>query len=67
MLRTGGPTRALKQAYQEAGIPAWQRAKLPLLYAGDTLVFAAGLGIDRSLVKRGAAWDIAWLPAGRGG
>jgi tRNA(Ile)-lysidine synthase len=63
VLRTGGPTRALKQAYQEAGISAWQRTKLPLLYAGDTLVFAAGLGIDRSLTEQGAGWEIAWVPA----
>ncbi|AXV77372.1 MULTISPECIES: tRNA lysidine(34) synthetase TilS [Ralstonia solanacearum species complex] len=64
VLRPGGPSRALKQAYQEAGIPAWARARLPLLYAGDRLVFAAGLGLDRSAVATGPGWRIAWLPAG---
>ena len=66
VLRPEGPSRALKQAYQEAGIPAWERARLPLLYAGETLVFAAGLGIDRTVTERGSAWDIAWHPVGRG-
>lgn len=65
VLRPQGPSRALKQAYQEAGIPAWERARLPLLYAGGVLVFAAGLGIDRTVVEQGAAWDIAWHPAER--
>lgn len=64
VLRPGGPSRALKQAYQEAGIPAWARARLPLLYAGARLVFAAGLGLDRSAVATGHGWRIAWLPAG---
>ncbi len=67
VLRPGGPSRALKQAYQEAGIPAWARARLPLLYAGDRLVFAAGLGLDRSAVAGGPGWCIAWLPARGGG
>lgn len=60
VLRPGGPSRALKQAYQEAGIPAWQRERLPLLYAGDTLVFAVGLGMDRSAAHYGHGWQITW-------
>ena len=38
------PSRTLKNLYQEHGVPAAQRARLPLLYAGDELVMAAGLG-----------------------
>ena len=37
--------RSLKKAYQEAAVPAWQR-KGPLLFAGDELVYAPGLGLD---------------------
>jgi len=66
VLRRGGPSRALKQAYQETGVPAWERPWLPLLYAGDTLVFAAGLGIDWAAAGEGPGWHIAWHPAGEG-
>ena len=66
MLRPGGPSRALKQAYQEAGIPAWERQRLPLLYAGDALVFAAGLGMDRTAAASGPGWRIAWLATAQG-
>ena len=60
VLRSGAPSRALKQAYQEAGIPAWERERLPLLYAGDMLVFAAGLGMNRAAMHTGAGWQITW-------
>lgn len=66
VLRSGGPSRALKQAYQEAGIPAWARASLPLLYAGGRLVFAAGLGIDRAATGSGPGWDVYWHPFAKG-
>ncbi len=38
-----GPSRTLKNLYQEAGIAAWQRGRLPLVYLGDRLLLAAGL------------------------
>lgn len=66
VLRTGAPSRALKQAYQEAGIPAWERERLPLLYAGEMLVFAAGLGMNRAAVHSGAGWQITWLAGDQG-
>jgi tRNA(Ile)-lysidine synthase len=40
------PRRTLKNLFQEAGIPPWQRDRLPLLYCGDELVWVAGLGVD---------------------
>ncbi len=61
VLRPGGPSRALKQAYQEAGVPAWERERLPLLYAGETLVFAAGVGMDHAAVGSGPGWRIMWV------
>jgi|SRR3954471_4982422 len=54
-LRSGGerlqphprrPRRTLKNLFQEAGVPSWQRDRLPLLYCGEELVWAAGLGVD---------------------
>ena len=66
VLRPGGPSRALKQAYQEAGIPAWGRQRLPLLYAGDFLVFAAGLGMNRAALHSGAGWQVTWSAATEG-
>ena len=40
------PRRSLKNLLQEARIPPWQRQRLPLLYCGDQLVMALGIGID---------------------
>ena len=54
-LRSGGerlqpdprrPRRTLKNLFQEAGVPSWQRKKLPFLYCGEELVWAPGLGVD---------------------
>ena len=40
------PSRTLKNLFQESDVPARERVWLPLLYIGDELVFAAGLGMD---------------------
>lgn len=54
-LRSGGerlqpdarrPRRTLKNLFQEAGIPPWQRASLPLLFHGGDLVCVPGIGVD---------------------
>jgi tRNA(Ile)-lysidine synthase len=45
-LAANRPTRALKAHYQAAGIPAWERARLPIVSSGRDLLFAAGLGMD---------------------
>jgi len=37
--------RSLKKAWQEAGVPAWEREG-PLLFHGEQLVFVPGLGLD---------------------
>ena len=39
------PHRTLKNLFQEAGIAPWRRARLPLLYCGDELVWVPQLGI----------------------
>ncbi|MCX7961870.1 MAG: tRNA lysidine(34) synthetase TilS, partial [Burkholderiales bacterium] len=54
-LRAGGerlqpdprrPRRTLKNLFQEAGVPPWRRARLPLLFCGSDLVWVPGLGVD---------------------
>ena len=54
-LRAGGerlqpdakrPRRTLKNLFQEAGVPPWQRDRLPLIVCGDDLVWVPGLGVD---------------------
>jgi tRNA(Ile)-lysidine synthase len=73
-LRSGGekmqldsrrPRRTLKNLFQEAGIPPWQRERLPLLYSGDELVWVPGLGLDVRfrISGRSAGIEPSWLPA----
>jgi tRNA(Ile)-lysidine synthase len=54
-LRSGGerlqpdprrPRRTLKNLFQEAGVPPWERDRLPLLVCGDDLVWVPGIGVD---------------------
>ena len=60
-----GPSRTLKNLYQEAGIPGWQRARLPLLYLGDRLIYAVGLGphvaATTALPPNATAVSIDWV------
>jgi tRNA(Ile)-lysidine synthase len=61
-LRSGGerlqihprrPRRTLKNLFQEAGVPSWARARVPLLFCGEDLVWAPGLGVDVRYQGRG--------------
>lgn len=54
------PTRTLKNLFQEQGIPPWERAWLPRIAAGESLVWVEGLGV-------GLEWQVGpdepgWLP-----
>lgn len=40
------PVRILRKLLQEAAVPPWERSRLPLLWCGERLVWAAGIGID---------------------
>ncbi len=58
------PRRALKAILRDAGIPAWERHGLPLVWCGDALAAVAGVGIDAAFQ---AAPDdpgvtLAWHP-----
>lgn len=50
-LHPSRPSRTLKNLYQEHGIPPWQRERLPLVYAGERIIFAGGLGMDTRLLQ----------------
>jgi len=63
-LRSGGerlqvhprrPRRTLKNLFQEAGVPPWVRERMPLLFCGEDLVWAPGLGVDVRYQGRGLA------------
>jgi tRNA(Ile)-lysidine synthase len=59
----GRPRRSLKNLLQEANIPPWQRARLPLLFHDNVLVWVPWIGIDcRYRAQPGAA---ALLPRWR--
>jgi len=47
-------TRPLKYHYQALNIPAWERARLPVVKTADCLLYAAGIGMDCHHVGSGA-------------
>jgi tRNA(Ile)-lysidine synthase len=65
-LRTDGrrPSRTLKNLFQEAGVPPWERERLPLLFCGEDLVWAPGLGVDAKFLSAGGESAILpdWRP-----
>lgn len=73
-LRSGGermrihakrPSRTLKNLFQEAGVPPWERERMPLLFCGDELAWAPGLGVDVKFLSAGSASGIVpdWRPS----
>jgi tRNA(Ile)-lysidine synthase len=72
MVREGGekfkvdskrPRRSLKNLYQEAAIPPWQR-DVPLLYIGEELVAVAGIGISADWqTTEGPRFSLEWQAA----
>ena len=61
-LRAGGerlqpdarrPRRTLKNLFQEAGVPPWERDRLPLLFCGDDLVWVPGSASMRAIKRPG--------------
>ena len=72
-LRSGGerlkpdarrPSRTLKNLFQEAGVPPWERARLPLIFCGDDLVWVPGVGVDAAYRASGGVPGIVprWFP-----
>lgn len=60
----GRPRQMLKKLFQEAGIPAWIRPAIPLLYCDDRLISVAGRwkaeGADAGADETG--WAVTWEP-----
>jgi tRNA(Ile)-lysidine synthase len=67
-LAANRPRRALKSILQDAGMPAWERRALPLVYCGDELVAAPGIGIDAAFqaAPGHAGITLAWHPDASG-
>jgi tRNA(Ile)-lysidine synthase len=60
------PRRSLKNLLQETRVPPWQRERLPLIFCGDELVWAAGIGADCAYRARPGESGLlpAWKPLG---
>lgn len=57
------PRRSLKNLYQEAAIPPWQR-DVPLLYIGEELVAVAGIGVSADWqTTDGPRFTLEWQAA----
>ena len=50
-LAANRPNRDMKSHYQTFGIPYWQRERLPFIFSGNELVYAAGIGISGVLLE----------------
>ena len=58
------PSRTLKNLLQEAAVPEWERERLPLVFAGDALVWVPGVGQDcrYAAAAEEAAVMVHWQP-----
>jgi tRNA(Ile)-lysidine synthase len=63
-LAANRPRRALKSMLQEARMPPWDRQALPLVYCGEALVAAPGIGVDATFRAAPGAAGItfSWHP-----
>jgi len=62
-LEAARPTRTLKNLLQEAGIAPWQRARMPLVFCGEQLVWVPLVG-EASEFRAGpreSAWRFEWI------
>lgn len=66
-----GPRRTLKNLFQEAGIPAWQR-DVPCIYVGDRLLFVPYIGLNYEIpqlsdLAEAERVHLAWQPDTKSG
>jgi tRNA(Ile)-lysidine synthase len=61
-VHTGGPRRTLKNLFQERGVPPWVRTSLPVLWAGDKVVWVPRIGVDADCrTSSGERYRLWWL------
>jgi len=57
------PSKTLKRLFQDAGIPEFERGRLPLVWRKGELIYVAGLGADVRMTDRdGERIVVAWRP-----
>jgi tRNA(Ile)-lysidine synthase len=57
------PSKTLKRLFQDANVPEFERARLPLVWRGEDLIFVAGLGADVRLIDTGGPRVmLTWQP-----
>jgi tRNA(Ile)-lysidine synthase len=57
------PSKTLKRLFQDANVPEFERARLPLVWRGEELIFVARLGADARLIDNGGPRVmLAWHP-----
>ena len=57
------PTKSVKYHYQAMDIPAWERPVLPVVGTANTLLFAAGIGMDCAHQQmQGERVSLRWQP-----
>jgi tRNA(Ile)-lysidine synthase len=63
-----GGSAPLKRLLQEARVPPWERDRLPLLFAGNTLAAVPGLWVCEGFAAPVDApgWALHWVPAEAG-
>ena len=65
-LGMGRPRRSFRKLCQEAGIPAWMRERLPVLWIGGEAAWIGGIGVaaDFACEAGGAGLVPEWRPGG---
>jgi tRNA(Ile)-lysidine synthase len=65
-LAANRPTHAVKKLLQDARMPPWERASLPLIWSGDELAAVPGIGVALAFqaAPHEAGWTVDWRPEG---
>ena len=65
-LAANRPTHAVKKLLQDARMPPWERASLPLIWSGDELAAVPGIGVALAFqtAPDEAGWTVDWRPGG---